>query len=299
MGKHHHGERSDREYTGGGSSSKSGHGRRKSNAHKLKYDPSRQLHQVEHAEDHHHHATKAIQRLHRGNSGRKLAEEEKKAKAKKEAEKERQRAQQRARKEKGMKGQPEEEESSLHMLGAVGNDLNSNAKRNEAEQADGKKHKKGGGTRAAPGAYNHFTAANAHKVHVDNPAERRGGYGDNYLVDVDAPPSSGRSSGDSGDDLEAQKKLVIHPHDDEETKAYKAKLNYLNDQKRQKHKKGADPDPADDEATTRTDAADDCCVLSTLGCFLLAYYGFVFWVGLAAGQGALAIALGVGLPFML
>ena len=199
-----------------------------------------------------------------------------------------------------MKGQPEEEqESSLHMLGAVGNDLNSNAKRNEAEQADGKKHKKGGGTRAAPGAYNHFTAANAHKVHVDNPAERRGGYGDNYLVDVDAPPSSGRSSGDSGDDLEAQKKLVIHPHDDEETKAYKAKLNYLNDQKRQKHKKGADPDPADDEATTRTDAADDCCVLSTLGCFLLAYYGFVFWVGLAAGQGMLAIALGVGLPLML
>jgi hypothetical protein len=275
--------------------------RRRSSAHKPKYDP----HYRSNATEHHHKAAKGLQKLVRGDSGRKVAELAKQKK--KEAEKKRHREQQKKAKERGIKGQPQDSD---------GEEQSFNYDSGRAESAS-KKHEHKKHThevRAEPGAYNHFTSANKNKVHVvdDHSSHsgnnrRQGGLGDNYLVDRNVPgrrdPRDRTESDEPFSDLEAgspdkPEHLVIFDGDDEETKAYKAKLNYLADQKHKEKNnggKGGGGGGGDDDDDAKTDAKDDCCVLSCLGVVVLGYYGLCAYLWIEVSP-LIAVFLGLLCP---
>jgi len=140
--------------------------RRKQEAHRLKYNFKAGPYAAN--EDHHHGATK-IGALVRGGSARRLA--------KREAEKQKQRTQLNNQKAKGMKGQPPDAIEDRALV--FENPVESRAVQHEKKKEE-EKHaprKKPHETRAAPGAYNHYSGKNKNKVHVEVVSAPDKGYG--------------------------------------------------------------------------------------------------------------------------
>ncbi|GMH65932.1 hypothetical protein TL16_g04316 [Triparma laevis f. inornata] len=100
--------------------------------------------------------------------------------------------------------------------------------------------------------------------------------------------------------------IEIYDDDDEETRAYKIKLNYLSDEKKRgemgikegdlgslSHKKGE----REAIAEPRTNPANDCAILCCLLVFIGAYYGFCVYLVIQGGALIIVAAvLGIGVP---
>ena len=100
------------------------------------------------------------------------------------------------------------------------------------------------------------------------------------------------------------KRFKIHAHDDDDTKAYKARQSYLANKGEREEQQANDLEEGEaragggDDVPTRTNPEDDFCVLSCLGFSLILYYGFCVFLWIAVHP-IFAVMLGVGAPVML
>jgi len=130
--------------------------------------------------------------------------------------------------------------------------------------------------------------------------------GDNYLEDrSEVHESIGRVRHDTCDDEDADiekalqsERLVIYAADDDETKAYKAKLNYLADKKAKEAKATKNGETPAGDPKPLTDEKDDFCVLGCLGVCVLMYYGGCAFLWIEVNP-LIAVFLGVVCPFTL
>ena len=250
-----------------------------------------------------------VQKLFRGDSGRRLFEKEKK-KAEKSKKK--------RRKSVGLQlGLNKQQKLELaYQDGYLQTNMDKASKEHAAdlERSEKKKRRKSEqreqrSTRTAAGQFHSPEKGTHYRENDDeNDGSDEGGEGSSpHSMDLEAglTPAELRKMKEIERELKKHH-VEINDDDDDETRAYKIKLNYLSDEKKREelgikegdlgslsHKKGECGAVAEPKTNPAFDCASLCCFFSTIG----AYYGFcVYLVILGGGHIIIAACLGIGVP---